>query len=802
MKKWIAIIGVILVGVILVVGGGGYLWFQRAIKNSLPQTSGEVNLRRLKEDVEILRDTYGVPHIYAKNEPDLYFALGYAMAQDRLWQMEFFRRLGHGRLSEVLGKDLVKVDRFFRMLTAAGLNKDIPSGLAFLPKSFANGVNAYLETHPDRLPFEFKVLGYNPEPWDAEDYLAILKVLNWGLGMGWKVDLTAAKMLEKLGSEKMKEAFPIWPNDAPLIIPEKNRALSEISTSLFETLRLVEKVTAFSGVSASNNWVVSGKKSVTGKPILGNDPHLGLTNPSFWWEVQMVCPTLNVSGFAVPGVPGVASGHNLHVAWGITNVMVDDVDFYIEKINPVNPRQYWYKDRWVEMKVRGETIRVKGRDSVKTEILLTRHGPIVTDWEKGSKEKAISARWAFTEGLQPAQASYLLAKAKDMQGVKEALRYWELPCQNFVFADDQGNIGYWCCATIPKRLKGDGILPMPGWTDEYEWKGYVPFEERPHRINPREGFIATANNKVVGDDYPYLIGHYWEPMDRITRICQLLECKEKLSVDDFKRMQQDVYCVLASEMTPKMVNVLERRFSDEEAKRAKDILSKWDFVMNRDSVGACLFEVTFRKMLDNIFKDELGEELFNEYLKTSVFPPRALRMMIEKGSSLWFGKKTLDDILALSMKQMFSELRQVVGGDMNKWTWGKIHSLTFEHPLGRKKPLSWIFNLGPFPVGGSKLTINMRQYPYEKPYRANHGVSMRMIVDLSNMEGSCRVLPTGESGHLASQHHKDQTDLYLSGRYHPEWTDRREAEKNSEAKLTLRPRFNTNAINKVTSPPP
>ncbi|MGD0626723.1 MAG: penicillin acylase family protein [Thermodesulfobacteriota bacterium] len=802
MKKWISIIGIILGGLILVGGGGGTLWFQQAIKKSLPQTSGEVVLKGLKEDVEIIRDTYGVPHIYAKNEPDLYFALGYAMAQDRLWQMEFYRRLGHGRLSEVLGKDLVKVDRFFRMLTAGGWNKKVHSEITFLPKSFAEGVNAYLETHPDRLPFEFKVLGLKPEPWDAADYLAILKVINWGLSVGWKVDLTAAKILEKLGSEKMKEAFPTWPEDAPMIIPEERIALAEFSAPLLEIMRLVERLTAFSVASASNNWVISGKKSVTGKPILANDPHLGLTNPSFWWEVHMVCPTIDVSGFAVPGMAGVASGHNLHVAWGITNVMVDDVDFYIEKINPENPRQYWYKDHWEEMKVREETIRVKGRDPVKTEILLTRHGPVVSDWEKGSKEKAIAARWAFTEGLQPAQASYLLAKAKDIQGVKEALRYWELPCQNFVFADDKGNIGYWCCATIPLRSKGDGILPMPGWTDEYEWKGTVPFAERPHRINPPEGFIATANNKVVSDRYPYLIGHYWEPTDRITRIRQLLKAKEKLSVDDFKRMHQDVYCVLASEITPKMINVLERRFSEKEAKRAKDILAKWDFIMNKDSVGACLFEVTFRKMLDNIFKDELGEELFNEYLKTSVFPPRALRRMVEKGSSLWFGKKTLDDILALSMKQMFSELRQVNGGDMTQWTWGKIHSLTFEHALGKKKPLSWIFNLGPFSVGGSHLTINMRQYPYEKPYRANHGVSMRIIVDLSNTEGSFRVLPTGESGHLGSPHHKDQTDLYLRGRYHPGWTDRREVEKNSEAKLILRPKFNTNVTNKVTSPPP
>lgn len=790
MRKWISIIGVILVGLIFVVAGGGYLWFQLTIKKSLPQTAGEVALVGLKEDVEIIRDTFGVPHIYAKNEPDLFFALGYAMAQDRLWQMEFHRRLGHGRLSEVLGEDLVKVDHFFRMIAAAGLNKRIPDDLAFLPKSFAHGVNAYLENHPDRLPFEFKLLGYKPEPWDAEDYLAILKVLNWGLSSGWKVDLTAAKMIEKLGSEKWKEAFPVWPDDAPLIIPGESRALSELSTPLLETMHLVERLMAFSASAASNNWVVSGEKSVTGKPILANDPHLMLTNPSVWWEVHTVCPTINVSGFAIPGVPGIASGHNLHVAWGVTNVMVDDVDFYIEKINPENPRQYWVKDHWEEMKVLVETIRVKGRDPVKTEIFLTRHGPVVTDI-KGSKEKALSARWAFTEGLQPGHASYLLAKAKNLQEVKEALRYWELPSQNFVFADIDGNIGYWCCATVPIRSKGDGILPMPGWTDEYEWKGYVPFEERPHMINPKGGFIATANNKVIGEDYPYFISHYWEPPDRITRIRHLLKAKEKLSIDDFKRMHQDIYSALGSELVPKMIQVLERRFADEEGRKAKEILSKWDLIMDKDSIGACLFEVTFRKMMDNIFKDELGEELFHEYLKTSSFPPRAVRMMIRKGSSSWFGKKTLEDIIAISMKQMFSELREVMGSDMNKWTWGKIHSLTFEHALGKKRLPGWIFNLGPFPVGGSHLTINMRKYSYEEPYRAKHGVSMRMIVDLSNIGDSFRVLPTGESGHLGSAHYKDQINLYLNGRYHPDWIDRREVEKNSEATLVLRPKLSS-----------
>ena len=789
MIKWISRIAVILLALILVAAGGGYLWLQHAIRKSLPQTSGEITLSGLREDVKIIRDTYGVPHLYAENEPDLLFAFGYAMAQDRLWQMDFYRRLGHGRLSEVLGKELVEVDRYFRMISAAGSNKKIPDDIAFLPQSFADGVNAYLETHLNRLPFEFKVLGYKPEPWTDEDYFAILKAINWGLGNGWRVDRTAAKMLEKLGTEKWKEAFPVWPEGAPLIIPEGLKAVSELPDPFSNAMVWVERLTGLSIPGASNNWVVSGKKSVTGKPILANDPHLGLTIPSIWWEAHMVCPTINVSGFALPGVPGIAVGHNLHVAWGVTNVMVDDVDFYVEKINPENPRQYWVNDHWEEMKVKEDTIRVRGQDPVKIEILLTRHGPIVSD-TKSSRERALSARWTFTEGLAPTRAAYLLAKAKNIEEVKEALRYWEVPGQNLVFADVDGNIGYWCCATIPIRSKGDGILPMPGWTDEYEWKGYVPFEKRPHLINPKEGFIATANNKVIDDSYPYFITRYWEPLDRITRIRQLLNEKEKLSVDDFKRMQQDIYSVLASEMVPRMIQVLERRFTDEDGQRAKDILSKWDFIMDKDSAGACLFEVTFRKMMDTVFRDELGEELFQEYLKTSTFPPSALRRMIRKGSSSWFGQKTLEDILATSLKQMFSELRETLGGDIEQWTWGKIHSLTFEHAFAKKKLLARIFNLGPFPVGGSHLTINMRYYLYGEPYSAKHGVSERMIVDLSNMGGAFHVLPTGESGHPKSPHYKDQIDLYLSGRYHPAWTDPQEVERNKEATLILRPKGN------------
>jgi len=794
MKKWVLVISCVLVGIIVVGLGSGYLWFQHTLKKRLPEISGEVSLKGITEDVRIIRDTFGVPHIYAANEADMYFAFGYAVAQDRLWQIDFLRHLGQGRLSEVFGKDFVETDRYFRLLTAAGVNKTIPREFETVLSAFVKGVNGYIASHSDRLPIEFTLLRYKPEKWTEDDYLAILKLVNWGLSCGFTTDLTAGKILKKGGAEKFREAFPPWPGDAPIIVPKGYEGATAYQD---EALRVAEKVRALIGFpvgAASNNWVISGEKAQNGKPMLANDTHLALTNPPFWWEVNLNCPTIHVSGFAVPGVPGVAIGHNRDVAWGITNVMVDDVDFYIEKINPENPRQYWYKDHWEGMKVIEETIKVKGGDPVKNEILLTRHGPIVTQPGKGGGKETISQRWAFTDGLQPGKAGYKLMTAGNVREVTEALRYWELPSQNWVFADREGNIGYWCCATVPIRPKGDdGILPVPGWTGGYEWKGYVPFDQRPHLLNPEQGFIATSNNKVAGDYYPYLIGHYWEPMDRVTRVTRLLESKEKLTVEDFKKIQHDTYCLLASELTPKFIKVLDKYPDKDGFKKAREVLSGWNFVMGDKSVAACIFEVTFRKMMDNIFRDELGETLFRKYLKTTMFPPRAIRAMCRKGSSPWFDnvntpqKEGMEDIMKVSLDQALSQLREKMGNDMGKWAWGKIHTLTFEHVLGKKKPLNYIFNLGPFPVPGDHLTVNKKQYQYTKPYDADHGVSQRMIVDLSNIKDALHVLPTGESGHLKSPHYRDQIPLYLGNGYHPAWPERVQVEKNKEGVLTLRP---------------
>jgi len=792
--KWILRIGLTLVCASLAVAGAGYLWFQYEIGISQPQLEGHISVSGIRDVVEIIRDAYGIPHIYAQNEPDLFFGLGYAMAQDRMWQMDFYRRLGQGRLSEILGEEYVDTDRYFRMLAAAGTNREIPNELSFMLTSYADGVNAYLNSHKNRLPLEFKLLRYAPDTWKPEDYLAILRVLNWSQSLGWRVDLVAGRILAKVGTEKFREIFPVYPGSPPIAIPEQTAVSTIIPDSILTAATSLEKLIDLPAAAASNNWVVSGIKTASGKPILANDPHLNLTNPSFWWEGHVVCPTIDVYGYAIPGVPGIAMGHNRHVAWGVTTAMVDDVDFFIEKINPDNPHQYLYKGKWEDMKIVEESIRIKGKDPFDTEIFATRHGPVLKRISEGAAPKAVAAKWAFSDGQQPAKATYLLAKARDIIDVKDALKYWELPGLNFVFGDTNGNIGYWCCATVPVRAKGDGFLPAPGWTGEYEWLGYLPLEQRPHIINPAEGFFATANNKVNITNYPQFISHYYEPIDRITRIRQLLQSKDKLTVEDSERMQQDVYCVLAAELAPKIVQTLEKRSTDADAQKVKATLSQWNFEMNAKSPGACLYEMIYRNMMELIFRDELGQELFQKYLATTVFPARAIRSLIRGGNSEWFDdvgtpdKETMEDIIEKSVAQTIRQLKKDFGNDQSKWLWGKVHTLTFEHPLGEKKPLNLLFNIGPFGVEGNHLTINKKQYPYTSPYHVTTGATYRMIVDFSDMSTSRHILPTGESGQIGSAHYKDQIELYLDGKYRPAWIERSDVEKHAAGKLLLKPK--------------
>ncbi|MEN8691653.1 MAG: penicillin acylase family protein [Desulfobacterales bacterium] len=797
LNRWVKWFGIGLLGLIgfaVLAAAVTLFWFQRTVSVSQPQVSGAITVTGIRDPVEIVRDVHGIPHIYAQSEPDLFFAMGYAMAQDRLWQMEFYRRVGTGRLAEILGKEALEADRHFRTLAAAGKRRRLPDEAGFLTDAFTAGINAYLERHRDRLPLEFKLLGYQPEPWQADDASSIYTLINWGLSLGWKVDLTAADILKKVGEDRFREAFaPPAETGRPIALETVPIPTLDYS-KVIATFLKVSRMTGFAPAPASNNWVISGARSATGKPLLANDTHMPLTNPSLWWEVHLVCPTIEAAGFAIPGLPGLPLGRNRHVAWGVTNVMVDDVDFYIERLNPQNPLQYRYEDHWEDMQSVRQTIRVKGAAPVDIDIRLTRHGPVVEHGQPGDSNQVVSARWAVNDLDLPARAAFRLLKAATVADVVDALKDWEAPGQNFVFADTDGAIGYWCCAAIPIRPRGNGLLPVPGWTGADEWAGYLPFTKRPHVIDPPDGYVASANNALTDITFPHVIGTYWEPIDRISRIRDWIAAKPQLSVDDMAAMQSDVVCPLAAELMPLMLRVMDQRFSATPGVPIRDILAQWDYRMSEQSAAATIYETTYLNLLENIFKDELGPALYHRYIGLTVFAPRALRHILRTGRSGWLDDvgtpqtETLTDVVEKSLRQALTDLRSRFGADVKRWDWGRLHTLTFRHPLGERKPLDRLFDLGPHPTSGSHLTVDKKQYDYNRPFTVREGVSQRMIVDLANPAVAQHVLPTGESGLLGNAHNSDQIDLYLKGRYHPSWLTRPDIEHHAEATLELKPR--------------
>lgn len=563
----------------------GIVMFENAyINRSLPQTKGELSVPGLLAEVKVVRDENGVPHITAKNEHDLFFAQGFVQAQDRLFQMDLSRRQASGQLSEVIGEAAVKRDKFFRTLglrRAAKASYDAYNEEAKkVLQAFANGVNAYIELakQEGRLPIEFRLLGYEPKPWTPIDSLTIGKYMAFDLGGHWQGQAFRYWALKNLPKEKAYDLFPSYPKDAPTIV----QAYKDVQLS-------VEKAFASAVIprewNGSNNWVVSGKKTKSGKPLLANDPHLSLSTPSIWYQMHLQAPTLNVSGVIFSGIPGIILGHNEHVAWGVTNTGPDVQDLYIEKRNPANKRQFLYNGKWEDARVVKEPIKVKGGKTIPYKVTITRHGPVISDFAYKDDNMAFSLCWTALDPSTELQAILEMNKATNWQQFEKALEHFHVPTQNFVFAAKDGTIAYKANGKIPVRKKGDGLLPVPGWTDEYEWIGFIPFDRLPRVVNPKEGFIATANNKVIGNHYPYHISHHWAQPYRYMRIAQVLESKNNLTIEDMKKLQMDQTNLWAKEFVPVLVQAVAGKPLSKIERKALDELRNWDYVDRKDDAA-------------------------------------------------------------------------------------------------------------------------------------------------------------------------------------------------------------------------
>ncbi|MCG6910153.1 MAG: penicillin acylase family protein, partial [Deltaproteobacteria bacterium] len=739
--------------------------------------------------------------IYARNEPDLYRAVGWCMAQDRLFQMDLIRRATSGRLSEIFGEQTVKVDHLMRALRIPEKSRLIISktdaGILQLAEAFCDGVNQYVGSHRDRLPVEFSILRYAPEKWQVEHVFNVVSFMAFDLSTAWSTEIMFHRVLEKVGRERLQEILPDAAGYGRVIYPEFTGKTADIGIddTLLAGAGMLERIglTVFSG---SNNWVVSGEKSVTGKPILANDMHLGLSSPGIWYQMHQVVEGggLNVTGVVVPGQPFVTAGHTDRIAWGFTNVMVDDMDFYLEKINPENPNQYEFNGQWKEMQVRREKIGVKGGDVVEKEIRFTHRGPIVSEL-KELGDTAISMRWTGNAYSNESRTLYLLGKARNWDDFKNAVKTFTSVSQNVVYADVDGNIGLYCAAGIPIREKGAGMAVMPGWTDRYDWKGFVPFEELPHSYNPASGYLCSANNKTVGDAYPYYISAWFVPDYRFRRIEEMLASKKTLSVEDVIAMQADWKSKLVEGMLPDLVAVVSSAGDlTPLERRAASLLADWDGVMTADSGAAALFETFYVSFMRNVFADDLGADLFDEFIAPGFVTSLAVERVWANRSSSWYDRagtadrrETFTDVVRMSFKDAVAWLEKEMGGNPDKWQWGKIHRLTLAHPLGSVRMLDRIFKLnrGPYAVGGSSHTVSPYMYRYTKPFEVYHGASHRHIYSLADWNASLTIIPTGTCGVPASPYYCDQTNDYLNNQYHHDYVGRDLVEKSAKHVTTL-----------------
>jgi penicillin amidase len=780
-------------------------------KRGLPQIKGEIKNLNLKSEVKILRDKYGIPHIYAKNLSDLFYAIGFVHAQDRLWQMDLFRRISQGRLTEIFGDlkitsggrenlSLLSQDKFYRILGFKYYSeksyKDLSSEVKFFLERYCEGINDYIEKS-NNLPLEFFLLKYKPEKWTPVDTLSIGRFIAWELTSNWETELLRYLTALKIGEEKMWRLFPKIDSPGPYIVKNTGK---NFSNSLF-LKKVLELYSATKFIyPASNNWVVSGKKSVSKKPILANDPHLTHMLPSIFYLIHLVCNDINVIGVSFPGLPFVVLGHNKDFAWGATTTNADTSDIFIEKINPENKSQYLYKGRFKNFEKRREKIRVKNGRKFKIidfEILSTVHGPVINSvYPEFLKDSPVlSICWSGFSAKVDGKIYLKFAKAKNMKDFISAVKENEIPIQNWVFADREGNIGYFPGGLIPLRKKGDGTYPVSGETGEYDWRGFIKKEEIPQIYNPEENYIVTANNKVIDEKkYKYIISYDYPPSYRADRITQLINSKEELSVSDMKKFQMDTYSKQGERIAKYFIKVCEKIDDKEKIyKDACNFLKNWNFSTDVNSIGATIFYKTYDFAFKNTLEDELGEELLKLYVNNTRFENIFDRLLEIKDEEFFDNIKTKkietkEEIILKSFKQSVDFLSEEFGKDFKKWRWGNIHKITISHPFSNIKILKPFFSAGPFETSGGRNIINVAYYtPLEKYYNVVHGAVFRMIVDMANIENSQMIIDTGQSGHFRSKHFKDQFPLWLKGETIPMFMEEEKIRENLEGELILNP---------------
>ncbi len=750
---------------------GFLLFFPGYFFISKPKYKGRLSFAHLQGEVKIITDRWGVPHIFAENEADVFFACGFIHAKERMWQMDMARRAGYGRLSELYGEDLLERDKYARLmgLEDAALRdyEKMPADMKEFLAAYCRGVNAWLDSRKWKWPPEFALLRYRPEPWSPMDSLIIKQVMDLLLSTDFPSEAVRANLIYRVGQER---ALQILEED--IVAPSFQVEKASLS-------RLLDMVYP----QQSNNWILSGERTVTGKPLLANDPHLEINVPPVWYEIHLQCPSLNVIGVSLPGLPWVIIGHNNDIAWGLSNSTVDSQDLYIEKFDETRD-MYWEKDGWIPLLKKEEVIQVKGRkEPEKFEVWWTARGPVISPHIIES-ENPISLKWSIHEGGRVFESFYLLNKAKNWDDFSAALSLFDSPSQNFGYADRNNNIGLYLGGGIPVRSEESALFPFPSWRGGGDWRGFLEEEQKPNLYNPGEGMIVAANQNILPEDYPFYVSRDWDAPFRAERIRELLLKTEKHSVSSFKSIQTDVYSKKGELFYP-----LIREISGAAGKlqQALAILQDWDLQMDGGKAPA-LYDTFMNALPEEIFRDELGDDFrsFDFFFRRKM--AGTLRILSDLDSP-WFDNRetpepeTRQDAIKNALLRAYNRLDWLYGSSDN-WDWNKINAVRYQHPLGRFF-LFRFFNLDTQPSNGNAFTVKVN---YVTPHKTTWSASYRQIIDLENWDNSICVISSGQSGHYMSRFYDDQARLWLGEEYHPMVFSREGIEKNAAGTLLLKPR--------------
>jgi penicillin amidase len=756
-------------------------------KAAVSQIEGTLEVRGLRQPVNVLRDRWGVAHIYAQNQHDLFFAQGFVVAQDRLFQMELWRRSGQGRLAEIVGPSALFRDINARLLMYRGDMKGefesySPDTKEIL-EAFTSGINAYIGDRQKPggagLPVEFQIAGFTPEPWKPEDCLNRMAAFSM-TGNAFS-ELQHAEVVANVGADKASRLFHFDP--AVKLDPAPGLDFSGLSAGLLRNL--VGSDTRIDlppyYMEGSNNWTVSGALTKSGKPALANDPHRVLAEPSLRYMVHLVAPGWDVIGAGEPALPGVALGHNQNIAWGFTIFGSDQQDLYVEELNPSDTLQYRTEHGWERMRVEKQSFAIRGGPPVTVELKFTRHGPVL--WQDHARATAL--RWV---GSEPGTAGYLgslaVDRAQNWKEFEAAVSRWKLPTENIVYADREGNIGEHSVGLTPIRKNWTGLLPMPG-AGGYEWAGFVPLEELPHSFNPEKGFVATANNKVTPEGYPYKIGYGWYPSYRVDRISEVFDQARvnghKLDIEDMQRLQSDAVSIPGRQLVQ-----LLREAVDDRTTVAERLLLKWDGVLDKDSAGAALYEVYLKDLKRAVVHRAAPQRIWSAL---EDWEPNQLFSFLEHPAADVFGSNPETErnrLLRDSLQAAADQLAKLQGAEPGKWAWGRMHVVRFRHPLDNAPGLKTLLDLGPIPRSGDADTVGATGY-YGESFDQVEGASYRQIFDLSDWDKAVAINAPGQSGQPGSRHYSDLLPLWSDWQYFPLLYSAKAVESTVTDRLLLQP---------------